>query len=400
MQALFNKIQGDKVIWMVTIMLALISSLAVYSAISTLAFKAGGNSLGFLFKHLFMFVLGILVIFWVHKVNFRYFAKVSQVLIYVTVVMLALTLAFGSNINDAKRWITIPVIGLSFQTSDFAKIVLITFLAHQLNHYRTRLHEFSGGVVPVLIAPVIVCGLILPANFSTAAMLFAVSYLLMFIAGVPIKHLLQIAGLGVAGLVMVFAIGKASPKTFPRLETWINRVENFTNPEAEGNYQTDLAQVAIYRGGILPSGPGSGSSRNYLPHPYSDMIYAFVIEEYGAFLGGLGLILLYLILLYRSIRIATRCPKHFGGLLALGLSFLLVVQAIINMAVAVKLFPTTGQPLPLVSMGGTSIVFTCLAIGMIISVSRSVYNKEEWEGEGGKSEDDDIDPAHNPTEYA
>jgi cell division protein FtsW len=396
MQAIFNKIQGDKVIWMVTFLLSILSLLAVYSAISTLAFKAGGNSLGFLFKHLSMFGIGFVVMFVVHKINFKYFSRASQILIYAAAVLLLLTLVFGSNINDARRWITIPVIGLSFQTSDLAKIVLITFLARQLNHYRTKLHEFNAGILPILAAPVVICGLILPANFSTAAMLFAVCFLMMFIGGVSIRHLFQIAGLGVAGLVAVFLVGKAVPGSFPRLDTWIHRIENFTEPNAEGNYQSDLAQVAIYRGGVIPSGPGSGSSRNYLPHPYSDMIYAFIIEEYGAIFGGLGVLFLYLILLYRSIRTATRCPKHFGGLLALGLSFLLVMQAIINMAVAVKLFPTTGQPLPLVSMGGTSIVFTCLAIGMILSVSRSVYNTEEWEQENADSPiDSDINsPAH------
>ena len=396
MQAIFNKIQGDKVIWMVTFLLSILSLLAVYSAISTLAFKAGGNSLGFLFKHLSMFGIGFVVMFVVHKINFKYFSRASQILIYAAAVLLLLTLVFGSNINDARRWITIPVIGLSFQTSDLAKIVLITFLARQLNHYRTKLHEFNAGILPILAAPVVICGLILPANFSTAAMLFAVCFLMMFIGGVSIRHLFQIAGLGVAGLVAVFLVGKAVPGSFPRLDTWIHRIENFTEPNAEGNYQSDLAQVAIYRGGVIPSGPGSGSSRNYLPQPYSDMIYAFIIEEYGAIFGGLGVLFLYLILLYRSIRTATRCPKHFGGLLALGLSFLLVMQAIINMAVAVKLFPTTGQPLPLVSMGGTSIVFTCLAIGMILSVSRSVYNTEEWEQENADSPiDSDINsPAH------
>lgn len=396
MQAIFNKIQGDKVIWMVTFLLSILSLLAVYSAISTLAFKAGGNSLGFLLKHISMFAIGFMVMYFVHKINFKYFSKASQILIYAAAILLVLTLVFGSNINDAKRWITIPVIGLSFQTSDLAKIVLITFLARQLNHYRTKLHEFNAGILPILAAPVVICGLILPANFSTAAMLFAVCFLMMFIGGVSIRHLFQIAGLGVAGLVAVFLVGKAVPGSFPRLDTWIHRIENFTEPNAEGNYQSDLAQVAIYRGGIIPSGPGSGSSRNYLPHPYSDMIYAFIIEEYGAIFGGLGVLFLYLILLFRSIRTATRCPKHFGGLLALGLSFLLVMQAIINMAVAVKLFPTTGQPLPLVSMGGTSIVFTCLAIGMILSVSRSVYNTEDWERENADSsaEPDLNSPAH------
>lgn len=386
MQQLYRKVQGDKVIWMITIILSLLSLVAVYSAISTLAYKAEGNSLKFLVKHSAMIGLGLGTMYVVHLTRFKYFSRISVVLLSVAAAVLLLTLMFGPDINHAKRWLKIPGLGLTFQTSDFAKIVLVTWVAHKLNQNRTMLHDFRQGVLPILLPVAGICALIVVADFSTAALLFGVCYLLFFIGGVPVKHLLRIAGLGVAGIAMMLLLGKSFPELLPRADTWVSRIESFTEPGDKGNYQSNFAQVAIYKGGLIPNGPGSSSARNYLPHPYSDMIYAFIIEEYGALLGGLSLILLYLILLYRSIRIALKCPKHFGGLLALGLSFLLVSQALINMAVAVGLFPVTGQPLPLVSMGGTSMIFTCLAIGMILSVSRSVYNIEEYgEDQGGNS---------------
>jgi cell division protein FtsW len=384
-------LEGDKVIWMVTLILSLCSLLAVYSAISSLAYKTDGSSLRFLFKQGTMLALGWGVMLLVHKVNFRYFSRFAQVLIWVAAALLLLTLLFGADINEAKRWLRIPFIGLTLQTSDFAKVVLVTYVARELNNRRTQLHDFKMGVLPILFPIGIICLLILPADFSTAALLGIVCIVMLFIGGVPMRHMLKIGGLGVAGLFMLYGLGKAAPELLPRFGTWAGRIERFAglgNAEDGDSleYQIELAQVAINRGGILPQGPGSGTSRNFLPHPYSDMIYAFIIEEWGAIMGGLGLVLLYLILLYRTLRTATRCPRHFGGLLAMGLGFLLVFQAMINMAVAVRLFPTTGQPLPLVSYGGTSMVFTCLAIGMILAVSRSVKHPEKWENDRSDGE--------------
>jgi cell division protein FtsW len=376
-------LEGDKVIWMVTLILSLCSLLAVYSAISSLAYKTDGSSLRFLFKQSTMLALGWGVMLLVHKANFRYFSRIAQVLIWVAAALLLLTLIFGADINEAKRWLRIPFIGLTLQTSDFAKVVLVTYVARELNNRRTQLHDFKMGVMPILFPIGLICMLILPADFSTAALLGTVCIGMLFIGGVPMRHMVKIGGLGVAALFMLYSLGKAAPELLPRFGTWAGRIERFAGAgdAADGDaleYQIELAQVAINRGGIFPQGPGSGTSRNFLPHPYSDMIYAFIIEEWGAIMGGLGLVLLYVILLYRTIRTATRCPRHFGGLLAMGLGFLLVFQAMINMAVAVRLFPTTGQPLPLVSYGGTSMVFTCLAIGMILAVSRSVTHPEKW----------------------
>ncbi len=377
MNQLLNKLQGDKVIWMLTVLLSIISILAVYSSISTLAYKADGNWFKFLFKHTLMLGLGFVLMFVVHKIKFKYFSRVSQVMIWVAGGMLLFTLLFGVDINDAKRWIRIPFIGMTFQTSDFAKIVLIVYVARLLNLKRTVLHDFKSGVLPVLYPIIAICVLILPADFSTAAMLGLICFIMMFIAGVPFKHLIKIVGVAIAGIGLIYLVGKTTPELLPRAGTWAARIDSFFNPTEGNNYQIDLAQYAISDGGLLPHGPGTGSSRNFLPHPYSDMIFAFIVQEYGSILGAFGLIMLYIILLYRSIRISIKCPKNFGSNVVIGLSLMLTIQAFINMAVAVNLFPTTGQPLPLVSMGGTSTLFTCLALGIILAVSRSVFNPEE-----------------------
>jgi cell division protein FtsW len=386
LQKIGTHFKGDKVIWMVTFFLSITSLLAVYSAISSLAYKHNSGSMGYLFKQFAMLGLGWGVMWLVHKVNFRYFSRASQVLIWVAAVLLLLTLMFGADINNAKRWLKIPFIGLTLQTSDFAKVVLVTYVARELTVRRDRLEDLRTGVFPVLLPIAVICGLILPANFSTAALLGMVCVGMMFVAGVPWRHMFRIGGYVAVLLVALVGAGKMAPDLLPRFGTWAGRIERFAGMESavegEGGsgleYQIELAQVAITRGGLLPTGPGTGTSRNFLPHPYSDMIYAFIIEEYGAVLGGLGLVMLYLILLFRTTRTAVKCPMNFGSLLALGLGFMLVFQAMINMAVAVRLFPTTGQPLPLVSFGGTSMVFTCLAIGMILAVSRSVTEPEEW----------------------
>ncbi|MBX7050515.1 MAG: FtsW/RodA/SpoVE family cell cycle protein [Flavobacteriales bacterium] len=376
MKNLLNKLQGDRTIWMVTFFLSLISILAVYSAISTLAYKAHGNNLRFLIKHGLMIVAGFGLMYYVHRVQFKYFARLSLILIWVAAIMLVYALVFGHNLNDANRWIAIPLIGLTFQPSDFAKIVLVIYVARVLAQKRDQLHDFRNGVVPVLIPIVVICGLILPANFSTAAMLASITFLMMFLAGVPFKHMSKIFIAGFGLIVAIIVVGETTG--FPtRYKTWKNRIINAMNDDSDGNYQTKLAKYAIHEGGIIPKGPGTGSSRNFLPHPYSDMIYPFIIEEYGSVLGGITLVLLYLILLFRTIKLSVNNPKMSAQLTALGLSFMLVIQAFINMAVAVSLFPTTGQPLPMVSMGGTSTLFTCLAIGIILSICRTKDETEE-----------------------
>jgi len=374
MTTLLNKLRGDRVIWMTALFLGLISLIAVYSSISSLAFKReGGSTLHFLFKHGLMLVTGGVIMYYASKLKYGVYSKLSQLAIPLTAGLLLLTLLLGSNINDASRWITIPIINQSFQTSDLAKVVLIVYLARVLSKHQDREWSLRDVLVKLMVPVGVICGLILPANFSTAALLFALCLVIMFIGQVPIKWLLSIVGIAIGSFILLIGVNEAFDlNVLPRVETWQKRIESFGTQDSDANYQVEHAKIAIASGGLLPNGPGSGASRNWLPHPYSDMIYAFIIEEYGSILGGLGLLLLYLILLFRAVRIAGKCEKPFGALVAIGLCLMLVVQAMINMAVAVNLVPVTGQPLPLVSMGGTSVWFTCLAIGIVLSVSRAV----------------------------
>ena len=378
-QAIKSRLEGDRVIWMVALILSVWSLLSVYGSISSLAVKAEGNSLKFLTKQGTFLVLGLMTIYIVHRINYKYFAKLANFVYVAAVLALVLTLAIGPDINDAKRWLQIPIVGITVQTSDFAKVAMIIYLAKELHMKRGILDDFRNGIAPILVRIGIVCGLILPEDLSTAVLLGAVCLGMMLIASVPWRSLFRIGGIIVAMGITVYGVGKLKPDLVPRLGTWTSRIEQFvgfastgvSREATEGEYQIELAQIAIHKGGMLPSGPGSGTSRNFLPHPYSDMIYAFIIEEWGAIIGGLGLLLLYLILMYRTIDAARKCEKPFGSYLAMGLGMMICMQALINMAVAVRLFPTTGQPLPLVSLGGTSILFTSISIGIILAVSRA-----------------------------
>jgi cell division protein FtsW len=381
MHKLLSHLKGDKVIWMVVLFLLMLSFLAVYSAVSSLVWKADGSSVGQLMKHSFFLLLGAVVMYGVHLTPLSYISRGAQLLIWIVIVLLVMTLLFGSNINNADRWLRVPGLGLTIQTSDFAKVVLILYTARELTVRRKLLGDFRKGVFPVLWPILVVCGLILPANFSTAALLGFVCFLLMVFGGVPFRHLIKLMAGGMAILVLVVIIGEFGPSSWlPRYQTWKHRMDPKESVEGrldDSNYQIQLAQYAIHEGGVIPKGPGSGSSRNFLPHPYSDMIFAFIIEEYGSILGGLFLVMLYLIFLFRVVRISIRSPKQFGALSALGIGLIITIQAFVNMGVAVDLLPTTGQPLPLVSMGGTSIVFVAIMFGIVLSISRFEDEKEE-----------------------
>ena len=395
-ERLFKYLEGDRTIWIIAIIFGLISILAVYSSISSLAHKfQDGNTFYFLLKHGLMLLSGFGIMYLVHRSPHKYFYRLSQLLVWLAAILLLYTLLFGTEINHAKRWITIPLINQSFQTSDLAKIVLIAYVARLLSQKKDQLKDFKNGVLPIMAPIMIIVLLIIPANFSTAFLLLVTCFIMMFLAGVKIPHLLSMIAIGIAGFFLFLAMGSVIPGLDKRVDTWKSRLASFlpqdspeevwdqrtgmfvvqeSKPKSEmdlqRNYQVEMAKIAIHRGGILPNGPGKGTSRNYMPHPYSDMIYAFIIEEYGSLIGGLGILMLYIILLFRVLRIASSTEKKFSAYLALGLGFLLVFQALANMAVAVNLIPVTGQPLPLVSMGGTSLWFTCLALGIILSISR------------------------------
>lgn len=376
MQIITKYLKGDRAIWMITLLLGVASLLLVYSSIVTLAYKHNdGNTLKYLVRHGFFLLTGFGIMYITHNIKYTYFSRISQVLLFASIPLLALTLIVGTNINDASRWLTIPVINQSFQTSDFAKIALVMYVARMLSIKQEEIKDFKKAFLPIIIPVVLVCGLIFPANFSTSAVLFAACLVLMFIGRIPVHQLISLGSIGIVFIVLAIGIAKFAPAIFPRAETWVNRIENFTNADNEANYQVEQAKIAIATGGFQGKGPGNSTQRNFLPHPYSDFIYAIVIEEYGL-IGGFVVLFLYLMLFFRAIRIVLKTPKTFGAFLVIGISFILVFQALINMAVAVNLLPVTGQPLPFMSMGGTSIWFTSVAIGVILSVSRELDPQE------------------------
>ncbi len=394
--SLRSRTRGDKVIWTAVVLLAVVSLLVVYSSTGLLAYKMyKGNTEVYLFKQFAFIMVGVAIIYFAHQVNYTIYSKVAKILFLLSIPLLFYTLFFGVKLNEGSRWIRLPIINMTFQTSDLAKLALFMYLSRLLSKKQDVIKDFRTGFLPVITPVAIICVMIAPANLSTALLIGATSLMLLFIGRVSAKHLLLT--IGVAAIPMVLLISAAvirhkanggateKPKVegrsrlFVRVDTWISRVETFVyggkEDNGDNNYQTNQAKIAIAKGGILGLGPGNSQQRNFLPHPYSDFIYAIIIEEYGL-VGGAFIVLIYLVFLLRSIRIFRRCPFAFGAFLALGLSFTLVIQALANMAVNVNLFPVTGVTLPLVSMGGSSFLFTCLAIGIILSVARNAENSE------------------------
>ena len=373
-QNLIKNAKGDRWIWIIVILLSTWSLLAVYSATGTIAYKKGVGSEQFLIKHLVMIVGGLALMYFSHLLDYRYYAGISKILMVITIPLLRYTLIFGANVNDASRWVTIPVINQTFQTSDLAKLALITFLARTLTKKQETIKDVKKAFIPIMGSVCVVFILIALANLSTALMLFGVSILLLIIGRISVRQILTVCLAGLILLTGVVLLG-------PRRKTYISRIEAFVYPEnvsPDKSFQSNQSKIALATGGIFGKGPGNSIQRNFLPHPYSDFIYALIIEEYGL-IGGIILAMLYLAFLYRCILIVTQSPKAFGALLAAGLSFSLTIQAFANMAVAVGLGPVTGVPLPLVSMGGTSILFTSVAFGIILSVSRDIEKKNDPE---------------------
>lgn len=374
MNKVLEKIKGDRAIWMVVIFLSIFSLLAVYSSTGTLAYKfRSGNTEYYIIKHFIVMLLGLALMLLASRVKYTYYSRISQLAVWVAAPLLLLTLIWGTNINEASRWLTLPIINISFQSSDFAKLALIMFVARLLTKKQETIKDFKEAFVPVLLPILIITGLILPANFSTAAILFTTCVILMFVGGVNFKYIMAMGGIGIVALALFIVIVLNMPEK-GRVLTMKSRIEAYAGKSGD-NYQADQSKIAIASGGVFGKLPGNSTQRNFLPHAYSDFIYAIIIEEYGL-AGGFFVLLLYLILFYRGVKIAKQSPGTFGALLAAGLSFSLVFQAMINMAVAVNIFPVTGQPLPLISMGGTSLWFSSLAIGIILSVSRKIEENE------------------------
>ncbi|RFZ82205.1 cell division protein FtsW [Mucilaginibacter terrenus] len=367
MDQILKNVKGDRWIWLIVILLSLISLLAVYSSTGTIAYKHNTGAESYLMKHMFMLFGGLALMYISHRLDYRWYAGISKLLMIITIPLLLYTLVFGSHVNDASRWIAIPGTGLTFQTSDLAKLALITYLARTLSRKQENIKDVKQSFIPIMGSVCLVFILIALANLSTALMLFGVSILLLIIGRISIKQISVVCLAGMVLLAGVIFLG-------PRRATYVSRIQAFMHPEKanpDKSFQSDHSKIAIATGGFVGKGPGNSTERNYLPHPYSDFIYATIVEEYGL-IGGFMLVGIYLFLLYRCIKIVTKAPKAFGALLAAGLSFSLTIQAFANMAVAVGLGPVTGVPLPLVSMGGTSILFTSVAFGIILSVSRDI----------------------------
>ena len=389
---LVSKTKGDKVIWAIVVILTLASLLLVYSSTGSLAYRMSKSNESYLFKQFALIILGLIIIYFAHRINYTSYSRVALIGFIISIPLLLFTLFYGVQLNEGSRWIKLPVINQTFQTSDLAKLALFMYLSRMLSRKQNVIKEFKKGFLPIIIPVAIICLLIAPANLSTALLIGGTSIMLMFIGRVNTKHILLTLGIALLPIVFLISIAVSNydkttheSKKLPavlssgRIPTWISRIQTFLysskEDEGEKSYQINQAKIAIANGGLFGRGPGNRIQRNFLPHCYSDFIYAIIIEEYGL-VGAAFMFFIYLLFLYRCIKLYRKCPFAFGAFLALALSFTLVIQAIANMGVNVNLFPNTGVTLPLVSMGGSSFIFTCLSIGIILSVARNVEQLE------------------------
>ncbi len=379
MKWVYDKIQGDKLIWIITMLLSLISLPLIYVATDELAINfKNGNTSFFVIKHFFILLISLVLIYYVHFVNHKYFSRISILLMFVAVPLLLFTMISGVASNDATRWMKIPIINLSFQTSDFAKLALTIYLARILSRKQAILGDFKEVFIHIFLPVLVVCALIVKEDFSTTALIFGTCMIIMFFGNVKLSHIGGVIG----GIVILFLlIVLVKPEWFPRFPTWVSRLSSFfassdslesIASNNEGNYQSNLSKASIIDGGVFGTLLSDGKYPSP-PQAASDFIFSTLVKNYGM-VGGFATLILYLLLLFRSIKIAVKAEKLFSSLLVIGLSFGIAFQAFSNMAVAVGIFPVTGQPLPMISMGGTSIWFTALSIGMILSVSRDSMN--------------------------
>ena len=380
MKTIFQHIKGDKTIWAIVAVLAIFSFMPVYSASTNLVYVVGsGSTLGYLIKHMVLLIMGFAIIYGVHKIPYRYFSGGSVLMLPIVIVLLVFTLAQGTTIGgaNASRWIRIPFVGIGFQTSTLAGLVLMVYVARYLAKNKEKQINFKESLLQLWLPVAAVLILILPANFSTTAIIFVMILMVTFIGGYPIKYIGFIIGAGVLALVFFVLVAKAFPDAMPnRVQTWQSRIESFSNDDAKEAYQVEKAKIAIATGGPVGLGPGKSVQKNFLPQSSSDFIFAIIIEEYGL-LGGILIVSIYFLLFFRIFVVVKKTTTIFGTLLVIGVGFPIIFQATINMAVATNLFPVTGQTLPLISSGGTSIWMTCFALGMILSVSASKEETEE-----------------------
>ena len=373
-----KNLKGDRTIWFIVLMLGLCSILSVYSAVGSMAYKShDGNTEFFLMQQSIFILLGLAMMIMAYKFNYMTYSKIAPLLLVISIPLLVVTLtSLGTEINHARRWLTIPFINKTFQTSDLARLALIVYIARTVSNKQDVIKDFKSAFLPIIIPVIVVCMLIAPADLSTALLLFATCILIMLIGRVSVKYVLIMFGFGVLAMLILVALGTAFPEII-RLETWISRINEYLY-NTDGGWQIQQSKIALANGGWFGEGPGGSVQRDYLPFPYADFIFAIICEEYGI-LGAVVVIGLYLGLLFRCTSIVTKCHKTFGALLAIGLCLNIVIQAFANMAVSVHLLPVTGLTLPLISMGGTSVIFTCISLGIILSVSRYVEEYSTYE---------------------
>ncbi len=372
-----QNLRGDKIIWFIVVMLGFCSVLAVYSAVGSMAYKLrGGNTEYYLIQQILYISIGFVFMYLTYRFNYMFYSKIGPLLFVISIPLLLYTIGFGTEINSAKRWITIPWIDKTFQTSDLARIALIIYLAKAISLKQDVIKDFRSAFLPIIIPIIIVCTLIAPADLSTALLLFGTCLCMMVIGRVSLRYIFLMILIGVGALSLLVLLGTAFPE-FVRLDTWISRISEFLY-NSDGGWQIQQSKIAIANGEWFGLGPGNSMQKDYLPYPYADFIYAIICEEYGL-IGAVVVVLLYLGLLFRCTSIVTKCHKTFGAILAMGLCLNIVIQAFANLAVSVHLVPVTGLTLPIISMGGTSVLFTCISLGIILSVSRYVEEYSTYE---------------------
>ena len=370
-----TELRGDRVIWAIVVLLAIISMVSVFSSAATLAYsERAGEVSYYLIKHGVILGFGLVVIYVCHLLAYTKFSRWAPGMLVVAFVLLLLTMWLGPVINNSQRWLEVPFIKLTFQTSDFAKLALIVFVARSIGSKQDVIKDFKEAFVPIILPVLGICILIAMNDLSAALMLFLICILMMIVGRVALQYVLMLILLGISVFSLMVMLGSKYPDLLPRASTWEKRIETFVNPSAastDDRYQITKAQIAMANGGVFGVGPGNSTQRNYVPYAYADFIYAIIVEEYGV-IGGIALILLYLLLFYRIVRLVTKSSKAFGAMVAFGIGLAVLMQAFMNIAVNLDLVPVTGLTLPLVSMGGTSVLFTCVSFGIILSVSKYI----------------------------
>ena len=365
-----TELKGDRVIWVLISLMTLVSLLGVYSSTGSLSHKEqGGNTEYYLVKQGFIVLFGFFIMYVLHRLHYLRFHRIAPFLFIVAIPLLIFTLLFGVDINSARRWIEIPILGFTFQSSDFARLALILYLARTISSKKSNIKDFKSAFLPLILPVIIICFLIAPADLSTALLLFSSCIAMMFVGRVAVKYILMLVLLAIIAFSILILLGHFFPDMV-RLATWIERIREFTT-DSDGGFQVQQSKVAIANGGFFGMGPGQSIQRNFLPSSYADFIYAILVEEYGL-LGGLFVISLYMGFFFRITRLVTKSTKAFGAMVVTGLGFSFVFQAFINIAVATHLVPVTGVTLPMISLGGTSIIMNCISLGIILSVSKFV----------------------------